>query len=200
VPSRKADDAELAALGASLGRAGGGVLQFVPRFPVDKLWERDVERVADAVRGWPTVAATYAPLTAGPSSLERNERLLAQVARLRAEGVAMWPQVTPRPLDVNVSLERTPLFAGIAAWKDLIDADADTKRAWLVDPGWRARPCSRGSRRRACCWPGRPTVVPTSGRGAVARWPTGGRRGAPTPTSPTPWPTGWPRTTSTCRS
>jgi N-acyl-D-aspartate/D-glutamate deacylase len=139
VPSRKADDAEFAALGAALGRRGGGVLQFVPRFPVDKLWERDVERMADAVRGWPSVQVTYAPLTAGPASLERNERLLGQIARLRAEGIAMWPQVTPRPLDVNVSLERTPLFAGIASWKDLIDADPATKRVWLRDPAWRER-------------------------------------------------------------
>jgi N-acyl-D-amino-acid deacylase len=139
VPSRKADDAEFAALGAALGGRGGGVLQFVPRFPVDKLWERDVERMADAVRGWPTVAATYAPLTAGPASVERNERLLGQIARLRAEGVAMWPQMTPRPLDVNVSLERTPLFAGIAAWKELIEAAAATKRVWLRDPAWRQR-------------------------------------------------------------
>ncbi len=139
VPSRKADDAEFAALGAVLGRRGGGVLQFVPRFPVDKLWERDVDRIADAVRGWPAVQATYAPLTAGPTTTERNERLLGQVARLRSEGVAMWPQVTPRPLDVNVSLERTPLFAGIAAWHELIAADAATKRVWLRDTAWRRR-------------------------------------------------------------
>jgi N-acyl-D-aspartate/D-glutamate deacylase len=138
VPSRRADDAEFAALGAALGRRGG-VLQFVPRFPVDKLWERDVERMATAIRGWPAACATYAPLTATPTSTERNERLMDQVLRLRAEGVTMWPQVTPRPLDVNISLERTPLFAGIAAWHGLIAAAADDKRAMLRDPAWRQR-------------------------------------------------------------
>jgi N-acyl-D-aspartate/D-glutamate deacylase len=139
VPSRAADDDELAALIDALAAAPGGprVLEFLPFITNVDRQLADIERVARwcARRG---VACTWNQLAANSREPTRSQRLLEQATRLHAEGCEVYAQVSPRPFGINISFDQSLVFIAIPTWNTLIQQPADDKRRRLADPQWRA--------------------------------------------------------------
>ncbi|HXY91623.1 MAG TPA: amidohydrolase family protein, partial [Acidimicrobiia bacterium] len=138
VPSRRADEAEFAALVEVLADAPGGprVLEFLPWIKeIDRQLD-DIERVARwcAGRGVPCTWNQLAQNSRDPS---RAERVVEQAHRLHDEGCRVYAQVSPRPFNINVSFDQTPAFVAVPAWNALIQLAPAEKRATLADESWR---------------------------------------------------------------
>jgi N-acyl-D-aspartate/D-glutamate deacylase len=138
VPSRFADDPEFLCLLHALRAHGRGVLEFVPQMNDPEAQVADIERVhrLGCATGIP---ATWTQLVISAQNGAQVEALLAQAARTQAEGPGVYPQVSPRPFDVNLSFESTPLFHFQRSWHDLVQAGPDEKRRLLRDEAWRQR-------------------------------------------------------------
>ena len=139
VPSRAADDAELAALVEVLGAAPGtpGVLEFLPYLKDLDRQLADIEHVA-RICGPHRVPCTWNQLAQNSRDPERAARIVAQAHALHAEGCRVYAQVSPRPFDLNVSFDATPAFVALPAWNRLIQEPGEEKRRLLVDDAWRA--------------------------------------------------------------
>ena len=122
VPSRAADDAELDALLDVLGAAGQGVVEIVPRLldvadPFALL--EDLARRCGA-RGVPL---TWTGFTYNEANLRACEKWLDLVRRLRGEGIALLPQLSPRPVDLRLSWDSSMMFMGLPeGWHRVIAA------------------------------------------------------------------------------
>lgn len=138
VPSRAADDDEFKALVAAMQHAGRGVLEFVPRLMALETQMADIDRVHALCRD-AGIPATWTQLYIGDHNAEHIAPLLAQAERTQIEGPGVFPQVSPRPFDVNLSFEQTAVFMALPAWNAVIHAKAAGKRDHLTDPSWRAR-------------------------------------------------------------
>ena len=139
VPSRAADEGEFCALIDVLAAAPGGprVLEFLPWIKeIDRELD-DIERVARwcGARG---VACTWNQLAENSRDPSRAERVIEQAHRLHADGCRVYAQVSPRPFNINVSFDQTPVFFSLPAWGSLITQSPEEKRRLLVDPAWRA--------------------------------------------------------------
>ena len=152
VPSRSADDDEFHALFDVMARRGRGLLEFVPR--MQDLGEQvaDIERVHrfGLASGIP---ATWTQLVVSGGNEHLVDRLLEQAARTQAEGPGVYPQASPRPFDVNLSFESTPLFRFQPAWHSLVQATPDEKRSLLTDRDWRRRACEELEAPGPCMFP-----------------------------------------------
>jgi N-acyl-D-aspartate/D-glutamate deacylase len=138
VPSRAADDAEFLALFRKMAERGRGVLEFVPRMQDPQEQMEDIERVHRF--GCATgIAATWTQLVVSEQSVSFVDTLLEQAARTQSEGPGVFPQASPRPFDINLSFESTPLFMHQPSWHAFVQATPTQKRAMLVDDRWRAR-------------------------------------------------------------
>jgi N-acyl-D-amino-acid deacylase len=73
--------------------------------------------------------------------------VLEQARRTQREGAGVWPQISPRPTDVHVCLERTIAFSFIPAWHKLVLADPVEKRRMLGDAWWRGKAREHWDRR-----------------------------------------------------
>ncbi len=137
VPSRLADEAELAALIAVLARRGA-LLQYVPRFLQPQHFLADLERMSRlaTAAGVRLLFAGYALEAAASEGRHRLDALLEAQA---AKGASSWPNFSPRPSHVNMHFERSIMWSGIASWHDYVHADSGAKRAMLTDPQWRAK-------------------------------------------------------------
>jgi len=136
VPSRAADDLEFRALLERMSARGRGVLEFVPRMqdPADQM--ADIERVHSLGRET-GIPATWTQLVVSANSIPLVDQLLEQAARTQSEGPGVFPQASPRPFDVNLSFESTPLFRSQPAWHALVQAPPAEKRRLLGDTEWR---------------------------------------------------------------
>ncbi len=139
VPSRAADDDEFCALIDALGAAPGGprVLEFLPWIKEIEQQLVDIDRVARwcGARG---VACTWNQLAENSRDPSRAERVIAQAHELHVDGCRVYAQVSPRPFNINVSFDQTPVFIAIPAWGSLITQSRDEKYRLLRDPAWRA--------------------------------------------------------------
>src|SRR5205085_10026553 len=62
------------------------------------------------------------------------------IAELQADGVRLYPQLSPRGVDVRVNWFGGMSFYGLATtWHVVVQSDAETKRTLLADEGWRAQ-------------------------------------------------------------
>jgi N-acyl-D-aspartate/D-glutamate deacylase len=69
---------------------------------------------------------------------ERILEILDHVGELQAAGVQLYPQVSPRGVDVRVNWYGGMSFYGMAnTWHRVVQGDADEKRAMLTDSEWR---------------------------------------------------------------
>jgi N-acyl-D-aspartate/D-glutamate deacylase len=137
VPSRHADDAELEALLDVLAARGRGFVEFVPDL-LSGDPEAGMVRLASrcGARGIPL---TWTGFTASPVN-GRMDRWLDLTRRLRADGVDVWPQLSPRTVDFRVNWDSSMMFMTLAeGWHRVIQADGpEAKAALLADPEWRA--------------------------------------------------------------
>jgi N-acyl-D-aspartate/D-glutamate deacylase len=156
VPSRRADDEELRALAELL--RGRGVLEFVPLIDTHAGRLEGVERIHRTF-GRAGVRASWTGFGAGAGRREIDE-VLEQARRTQREGAGVWPQISPRPTDVHVSLERTIAFSFIPAWHKLVLADPDEKRRMLGDPWWRGKAREHWDRRSTAFFETEPSAYP----------------------------------------
>src|SRR5262245_5242550 len=130
VPSRFAERSEAEALFLAAGQAGRGVvLVAVPGEQCS---------YADLYELQPRVGRPFSyPLFAAPGG-----RHLAQV-KLHVEGlsrgVQVWPQVTPRPLTMQFTLEDAYSLNVGKVFGELMQRGRDARIAAYRDPAWRAR-------------------------------------------------------------
>ena len=129
VPSRFAQPDEVEALFLAAGSTGKGVVLATAG---------EQCTYADMYEYQPRIGRPFTyPLFALANDRHRPQLELHEAAVAR--GVKVWPQVTPRPLtmqftmDSPFSLNVSPLFG------DLIDAEPAARLAAYADPEWRAR-------------------------------------------------------------
>ena len=129
VPSRFAEPDEVEALFLAAGSTGKGVVLATAG---------EQCTYADMYEYQPRIGRPFTyPLFALANDRHRPQLELHQEAIAR--GVQVWPQVTPRPLtmqftmDSPFSLNVSPLFGA------LIDAGSTARLAAYADPEWRAR-------------------------------------------------------------
>ena len=84
------------------------------------------------------VSCTWNQLAENSRDPSRAERVIEQAHRLHADGCRVYAQVSPRPFNINVSFDQTPVFIAIPAWGSLITQSPAEKRRLLRDPAWRA--------------------------------------------------------------
>jgi N-acyl-D-aspartate/D-glutamate deacylase len=137
VPSRVADDAEFERLIAALS-ARDRFLQFIPTPGFGRL-KRDVSRIA-TLTGPQGVVSTWINIFYDAETPELASDLLDFAGDLQASGVPTYPQISPRPLDIQVNWSGGMAFGKMPdAWHPMVQAALADKRAMLSDPGWRSR-------------------------------------------------------------
>ncbi len=129
VPSRFAEMDEVEALFMAAGRTGMGVVLTTPGWQCEYAdvwtWQPKVGRP------WtiPLFAAT------GGSHLD--------VVKLHEEGLAnganVWPQVTPRPLTMQFTMEDAYNLNSSDVFAELMKVSRDVRKAAYRDPEWRAK-------------------------------------------------------------
>ena len=120
VPSRRAEDDELHALFEVLARHGR-VLQFIPS-TVPKYLTRDVRRVADVSRGL-ELTQTWINVFDDDRRPEYAPSLMDFASELQAEGIASYPQVSPRQLDIEVNWDGGMSFYLMGLVNDVVSHD-----------------------------------------------------------------------------
>jgi N-acyl-D-amino-acid deacylase len=136
VPSRQADDAELAALLDVIARHGKFV-QFIPA-ATGRQMRRDVQRMAD-LTGPRGVVSTWIGIFHDQDHPDRAREMLDFAAELQAQGVRNYPQVSPRTLDIHVNWDGGMSWFALAnGWHKMVQAPRAEKGPMLRDPGWRA--------------------------------------------------------------
>jgi N-acyl-D-aspartate/D-glutamate deacylase len=135
-PSARADDDELDAL-LDVLVAHDALLEFIPDVKTGA-WRNDVERVARLTRGR-NLTSTFNGIFCDNDRPQRILEILDHLGELQASGVRMYPQVSPRGVDVRVNWFGGMSFYGLATtWHRVVQGDAQEKRAMLTDPAWRA--------------------------------------------------------------
>jgi len=136
-PSVLADDDELGELFDVLV-ARGGFVEFIPDVKTS-VWRDDVERVA-RLTGPRGLMSTFNGIFCDNDRPGRILEILDHIAELQATGVRLYPQVSPRGVDVRVNWYGGMSFYGMAdTWHRVVQGSADDKRAMLSDRDWRQR-------------------------------------------------------------
>jgi N-acyl-D-aspartate/D-glutamate deacylase len=133
VPSRKADDAEFAAIIDVLAKHPGTTFQFVPRFMQPEFWQDDLERIA-VLRGAECAATTPA---CGPRYRPSSRTGCRSRRRWLRAGASISSRAAPSY--VNLHFDRSIMWHGVRSWHDMVNGPASDKERLLADPTWRAR-------------------------------------------------------------
>jgi N-acyl-D-aspartate/D-glutamate deacylase len=139
VPSRAADDLEVDALLDVLGAAGRGLVEIVPGLlggSDPRIMMEDLARRCGARH----IPLTWTGFTYSDSNPDYTEGWLDLTRRLRADGIAFYPQQSPRTVDFRLNWDSSMMFMSMpAGWHKVIAAVGDdAKAALLRDPAWRA--------------------------------------------------------------
>jgi N-acyl-D-aspartate/D-glutamate deacylase len=131
VPSRAASLAEIETLADCLGAAGHGVMQATigPGFFLTEL-AAIARRTARPV--------TWTALLGGMLGPDGHRGVLEQSAALQADGVAVIPQVSCRPLMVEFQMKAPFPLESMSLFRPVSQADAAGKKRIYADPGFRA--------------------------------------------------------------
>jgi len=130
VPSRAAAFEEIVALASALGEAGRGVVQATAGR--DLSFEQFAE--INARTGRPV---SWTALLAGLALAGGDHRAqLGQSDELIAKGYAVYPQVTPRPLNFEYQFKEPFPFEPMSTFKEVAAADFDGKRRIYADPAF----------------------------------------------------------------
>jgi N-acyl-D-amino-acid deacylase len=136
VPSRLADDEELALLADQLA-VHGAILEFLPASG-GKALRRDVQRMAD-ITGPRGVTSTWIGVFHDVANPDLAQGLLDFAGELQQRGVPTYPQVSPRTLDMRVNWDGGMSFARLReGWQRFVQADRAGKGRLVLDPAWRA--------------------------------------------------------------
>lgn len=136
VPSRLADDDEIVALLDVIAAAGRGLVEFVPELRGEGV-EAGFRRLGEpcGARGIPLSWTGFTSMNQFPG---RTEALLDMTTRMRAEGIPIYPQLSPRTVDLRVNWDSSMMFMRFPeGWNRVIAARGADKAALLRDPAWR---------------------------------------------------------------
>jgi N-acyl-D-aspartate/D-glutamate deacylase len=132
VPSRLAEFEEIRALAGALGAARAGVLQatiggglLLDEF---ELLAREIGR-----------PITWTALLAGIFGPQGHRAFLERTAKQQAQGLAIVPQVSCRPLHFEFQWREPFPFESMKLFAPVSAADAEGKRRLYADPAFRAR-------------------------------------------------------------
>jgi N-acyl-D-aspartate/D-glutamate deacylase len=129
VPSRFADDDEVAALFEAVGRAQKGVVLITPGKQCS---------YADVYEWQPRIGRPFTyPLFASPGA--RHLEPVALHEQGLARGAQVWPQVTPRPLTMQFTLADPYNLNVGTVFGALLQGDRAGRVAAYRDAAWRAR-------------------------------------------------------------
>lgn len=137
VPSQLADGDELDVLLDAIERAGRGLVECVPALssPEPAAAFEDLARRCGR-RGLPFTWTGFVWSDRDPSV---TRAWLDRATRLAAEGVRIFPQLSPRTVDFRLNWDTSMMFMGLPdGWHRVVRARGDEKTALLADPGWRA--------------------------------------------------------------
>lgn len=134
VPSRFADFAELDALCAVLGEAGGRMLQVVPEFYDVDITIARVDQLAELSLKH-DIPTTFSPVFDSNATPKAAPRILARVEEQFARGAKVWPQMQTRPIDISFSLLNPSLFlARLPRWVRVLRQPLEQRLAALKAP------------------------------------------------------------------
>lgn len=150
VPSFHADDAEMDALIAVLGRHGAA-LQFVPGDTVEKVHD-NFEWLAGFL-GKHNVTGLYNALVQQDSNAGRAHGLMEAIERLHGQGVRIHGLVSPREVVLQIGFEQSICFIDLPAWNRLVQGDLAEKRRLASDPAWRAEAREEADTRPSVMFP-----------------------------------------------
>ena len=137
VPSAVADEAELEALVAVLGRRRRH-LEMIPTAQERPSALRDLERIGTWCRDH-DVTATWNGFLDLRQDRASAEEYVELCRRLQHDGARIYPQVSPRTFDLSVNFDQTMAFMWLPAWNEVVHSPPATKRRLLADPSWRRR-------------------------------------------------------------
>jgi N-acyl-D-amino-acid deacylase len=137
VPSRVADAAEVDALLDVVARSGRGLVELVPALldPGDaKVAVEDLARRC----GSRDLPLTWTGFTHSQTNPASTEAWIDLARRLQSEGIAIYPQLSPRSVDFRLNWDSSMLFMSMPdGWHRVIAARGDDKARLLGDPAWR---------------------------------------------------------------
>jgi len=129
VPSRFAEMDEVETLFMAVGKAGRGVILTTPgwqcEYPDNWKWQPKVGR--------PFTCPLFA-------SANGQHRYIVQLLESgNANGLNVWPQVTPRPLTMQFTLADAYTLNSSQVFAELMKVSNDVRKAAFRDPAWRAK-------------------------------------------------------------
>jgi N-acyl-D-aspartate/D-glutamate deacylase len=140
VPSRFADEAELSALVAEVGRRKSASISYLPRSVQEGLDEDDralLVRLA-LQAGVPIVIQGLGGRSKVDAPTQGWDSAEAFLAEANAQGAAVYSMTMARPLDRSVALgPENKHYRGVPSWHDLWQAPIEERRARLRDPAAR---------------------------------------------------------------
>ena len=137
VPSRAADPAEIDALLDVIAAHGRGFVEFVPG-----LLGADPQIAAEDLArrcGARDITLTWTGFAISQANPQGANMWIDLAARLRAEGIRFYPQLSPRTVDLRVNWDSSMMFMSMPeGWHRVIVARGTDKAALLRDRQWRA--------------------------------------------------------------
>lgn len=159
VPSRVAEGAEFDALFDVLEAAGRGVVEVVP----DLLGPTAMDTLRDLGQrcGKRGIPITWTGFTYIDSAPHRTQRWVDLASELAEDGVTMYPQLSPRTVDMRLNWDSSMMFMSMPeGWHKVVAARGDDKQALLENPEWRATARDEWDRTKMAMFPiGRLDVV-----------------------------------------
>ena len=135
VPSRHTDDAEFEALFDSMAQRDA-LLQFLPGLSLTGIRD-NVARIA-ALAAPRDLKSTYIGIFHSDDAPQNSLDLLDMTKALQDEGLRIYPQVSPRQLDIRANWDGGMAFAKLEeGWGSYVQADRDEKARLIADPAWR---------------------------------------------------------------
>ena len=132
MPSRLADEHEMAELTGALGAAGRGLFMLTKGNSSTIPYLEDLA----AANGRPVVVAA---MFLDPSDPERVFELMAEISAAQSRGRELYGQVGCFPLAMDFTMEHPYPFEAFINWRPAMEAaDRDAYKAVLADPGFRA--------------------------------------------------------------
>jgi N-acyl-D-amino-acid deacylase len=154
VPSRAAEGDELDGLLDVIARAGRGLVEFVPGL----LGDRPEIAVEDLARrcGARDIPLTWTGFTYTDSNPGNTQRWIDLANSLGAEGIRLYPQLSPRTVDFRLNWDSSMMFMSMpAGWHKVIAARGADKAALVADPAWRATARAEWDRTEKAMFPHR---------------------------------------------
>ena len=159
VPSRVAEGAEFDALFDVLEASGRGVVEVVP----DLLGPTAMDTLRDLGQrcGKRGIPITWTGFTYVDSAPHRTQRWIDVASELAEDGVTMYPQLSPRTVDMRLNWDSSMMFMSMPeGWHKVVAARGDDKQALLESPEWRATARDEWDRTKMAMFPiGRLDVV-----------------------------------------